>query len=168
MTSPIVRTEMRRIPFVMTAAVALLALAGCHKARPATGVSITQAWVRLPAVPGRAAAGYFTGESAADDTLLGVSAPGARVEMHETISMGGSGAMGAMTGMRPVASVALPAGNAVRFAPGGKHLMIFGLDPKLKKGDTIRLSFRFRKGPPVTATAQLVGPADPPPTNAGS
>jgi hypothetical protein len=158
---------MRRISLAVMAAAAPLALAGCHKARPATGVSITGAWVRLPAVPGQAGAGYFSAKAAADDTLLGVSAPGARVEMHETMSMSGGGAMGAMTGMRPVASVPLPAGAAVRFAPGGKHLMIFGLDPKLKKGGTIRLSFRFRKAPPVTATAQLVGPAGPPPANAG-
>jgi hypothetical protein len=157
---------MRRIPPAALAAATLLVLAGCHKAEPATGVSITDAWVRLPAVPGQAGAGYFTARAVPADTLLSVSAPGARVEMHETMSMGG-GAMGAMTGMRPVASVLLPAGEAVRFAPGGKHLMIFDLDPKLKKGGTIRFTFRFRKAPPVTASAQLVGPADPPPANAG-
>jgi hypothetical protein len=167
MTSLIGKTKMRRIPLAVMAATALLGLAGCHKARPATGVSVTGAWARLPAVSGQAGAGYFTAKSAADDILLGASTPGARIEMHETMSISGSAAMGAMTGMRPVASVALPAGEAIRFAPGGKHLMIFGLDPKLKKGDTIRLAFRFRKAPPVTASAQLVGPADPPPANAG-
>ena len=153
---------------LLLAAATMLPLGGCHEGGSAAGVSVEHAWVRLPAVAGGEAAGYFTATAAADDALLGVSAPGARVELHETMSMSGSGTMGAMTGMRPIASVALPAGNAVRFAPGGKHLMIFGLDPKLKKGDTIRLTFRFQKSPPVTAPAQLTGPADPPPEDAGS
>ncbi|HEX5182538.1 MAG TPA: copper chaperone PCu(A)C [Allosphingosinicella sp.] len=148
-------------------AAALLPLAGCRKER-ATGVSVAHAWVRLPPVPGRAGAGYFTAKAGAEDELLGVSAPGVKIELHETMTASGPGAMGAMTGMRPLASVALPAGEPVRFTPGGKHLMIYGLDPKLKKGGTIRFTFRFRSAPPVTASAQLVGPADPPPENAGS
>ena len=149
------------------AAAALLPLAGCHKESPRAGVSVEHAWVRLPAVAGRAAAGYLRATAAADDALLGVSAPGARIELHETMSMGAAGAMGAMTGMRPTASVVLPAGDEVRFAPGGKHMMIFGLDPK-RKGGTLRLTLRFRAAPPVTVPAQLVGPADPPPEDAGS
>ena len=153
---------------IALATAALLPLAGCEKNNPETGVLVEHAWVRLPAVADGAAAGYFTATAGGNDALLAVSAPGARVELHETMSMGGTGAMGAMTGMRPIARVALPAGDAVRFTPGGKHLMIFGLDPKLKKGGTVNLTFRFRKAPPVTAPAQLVGPADPPPEDAGS
>jgi copper(I)-binding protein len=163
------RTKTRLLPFRMALAVtALLSLASCQKSNPQTGVLVEHAWVRLPAVTGGAAAGYFTATASGNDALLAVSAPGARIELHETMSMAGTGAMGAMTGMRPIASVALPAGGAVRFTPGGKHLMIFGLDPKLKNGGTVNLTFRFRKAPPVTAPAQLVGPADPPPEDAGS
>jgi hypothetical protein len=153
-------------PLPLAIALVLPCLAGCHRAAPAAGVSVAHAWVRLPAVASGAGAGYFTATASADDSLLGVSAPGARIELHETMTMGGNGGMGGMSGMRPLPNVALRAGDAVRFAPGGKHLMIFGLDPKLKKGGTIPLTFRFRKAPPVTAPAQLVGPADPPPADA--
>ncbi|HEX4737480.1 MAG TPA: copper chaperone PCu(A)C [Allosphingosinicella sp.] len=160
-------TRFRSIAVALLTAT-LLSLAGCEKRDPETGVLVEHAWVRLPAVAGGAAAGYFTATAGGDDALLAVSAPRARVELHETMSMGGAGAMGAMTGMRPIANVALPANAPVRFTPGGKHLMIFGLDPKLKKGGTVNLIFRFRKAPPATAAAQLVGPADPPPGDAGS
>jgi copper(I)-binding protein len=68
-----------------------------------------------------------------------------------------------MTMMRQLAGIALPAGETIAFAPGGKHLMIFGLDPKLKPRDRLRLTFRFRAAPPVEAEARLVGPADGPP-----
>ncbi|HEY1607490.1 MAG TPA: copper chaperone PCu(A)C [Allosphingosinicella sp.] len=158
----------RTIKLLPLAAAALLPLAGCHKDKGASGVSVEHAWVRLPPVAGREGAGYFTAKAAAEDELLGVSAPGLKIELHETMTASGPGAMGAMTGMRPLASVALPAGEAVRFTPGGKHLMVYGLDPRLKKGGTVRFTFRFRAAPPATVPAQLVGPADPPPEYAGS
>ena len=59
--------------------------------------------------------------------------------------------------------VPLPAGEKIAFEPGGKHLMIFGLDPKLKPRDRLRLTFKFRVAPPVEVEARLVGPADGPP-----
>jgi copper(I)-binding protein len=154
------KTNLRRPAFALAAA-ALLPLGGCHRQPAQPAVSIAQPWVRLPAVPGGEGAGYFTATSAADDILLGVAAPGARIEMHESMTHSG------MASMRPLADVALPAGGTVSFAPGGKHLMIHGLDPKLKKGGTIALIFRFRSAPPVTAAARLVGPGDGPPADAG-
>jgi copper(I)-binding protein len=151
----------RMSPFSCLAmAAALLALAGCHGGTPQAGVSVEHVWVRLPAVPGGAGAGYFTATAPADDALLGVTAGGARIELHESMTAGG------MTSMRPLRTVALGAGDEVRFAPAGKHLMIFGLDPGLKKGGTLPLTFRFRASPPVTATARLVGAGDAPPEDA--
>lgn len=148
-------------PLFMAAAVAALpALAGCHREGPKSGVSVEHVWVRLPAVPGQPGAGYFTATAAAGDALVAVSAPGARIELHESMTMGGG-----MTSMQPLASVAMAPGEAVRFAPAGKHLMIYGLDPKLKKGGTIPLTFRFRASPPVTTAASLVGAGDAPPAD---
>src|SRR5438309_11279869 len=100
--------------FPLLVAAALLPLGGCHEAPADGGVSVEHVWVRLPALPGGAAAGYFTATAPADDTLLGISAPGARIELHETMAMAGAGAMGAMTGMRPLANVPLAAGDEMR------------------------------------------------------
>jgi copper(I)-binding protein len=146
----------RMTPLLLLAAAAL-SLASCHRDGGAPSVSVKRAWVRLPAVAGGAAAGYFTARASRDDALLGVSAAGARIELHESMSHGG------MTMMRPLANVGLPAGEAIAFAPGGKHLMIFGLGPNLKPGGRLRLTFKFRSAPPVEAEARLVGPADGPP-----
>jgi copper(I)-binding protein len=151
---------LRRLAFALAAA-ALPALAACHRQPAQPGVSVEHVWVRLPAVPGGEGAGYFAATSAADDALTGVAAPGARIEMHESMTHGG------MAMMRPLAGVALPAGEKTDFAPGGRHLMISGLDPKLKRGGTVPLIFRFRAAPPVTAEARLVGPGEGPPEGAG-
>src|SRR3954465_7497412 len=107
-----------KTPLLLLAAAAL-GLASCHREAASPEVSVKRAWVRLPAVAGGAAAGYFTARSNRDDALVGVAASGTRVELHESMSAGG------MTGMRPIAAAALPAGEKVAFAPGGKHLMIF-------------------------------------------
>ena len=143
-------------PLLLLAAAAM-SLASCHRAAGSPAVSVKRAWVRLPAVAGGAAAGYFTATANRDDGLLAVTAPGARIELHESMTKGG------MTSMRPLTAVALPAGEKIAFEPGGKHLMIFGLGPNLKPRDRLRLTFRFRSAPPVEAEARLVGPADGPP-----
>jgi copper(I)-binding protein len=133
---------------------ALLAVGACHRGPRAPKVRIERAWVRLPAVPGGEGAGYFTTAPATDDHLLAVSAPGLRIELHESMKQG------AMTSMRPIADVALPRGEKTVFAPGGKHLMIFGLSPALKKGGRLPLTFRFAAAPPVTVEARQIGPGE--------
>ena len=138
-------------------AAAALSLASCHRDSGSPSVTVKRAWVRLPALAGGAAAGYFTARANRDDALVSVGAPNARVELHESMSHGG------MTMMRPLAALPLPAGEKIAFEPGGKHLMIFGLDPKLKPRDRLRLTFKFRVAPPVEVEARLVGPADGPP-----
>ena len=145
-----------KMPLLLLAAAAM-GLASCHGGSGSPSVSVKRAWVRLPAVEGGAAAGYFTAKSNGDDSLLEVSTPGARIELHESMNQGG------MTGMRPRANVELPAGGKVGFEPGGKHLMIFGLGPNLKPRDRLPLTFRFRSAPPVEVEARLVAAGDGPP-----
>ena len=142
------------LPLLVAAA---MSLASCHRNAGSPEVSVKRAWVRLPAVAGGAAAGYFRMQANRDDGLIAVSAPGARIELHESMMHGG------MTGMRPLANVALPAGEKIAFEPGGKHLMIFGLGPDLKPRGRLPLTFRFRSAPPVEVEARLVGAGDGPP-----
>lgn len=126
-----------------------VALSGCGK--PAT-LSVAGAWVRLPAVPGRPAAGYLTLHGgAADATLVRVATPAARrAELHE--SMAG--------GMRRVAALPVPAAVAVALAPGGRHLMLFDPDPRLAAGGSAPLTLEFADGRRLAVTARVVGPAD--------
>jgi len=136
----------------MLAAMALLALplAACD-GRP-DPLRVDGAWVRLPAVPGRPAAAYFTirgGPTPA--TLIAVASDTAIVtEMHESMA----------NGMRPIASVEVPAGGSVPFAPGGRHVMLIDLNRGIVPGRTVTLTFTFadgtrliRRAPAVAANA---------------
>src|SRR5207237_363126 len=146
-------------------AAALLALlaASCSQPKPpaAAGIVVERAWIRLPAVAGGAAAGYFTISSGRADRLVGVAAPGARIEMHESMASGG------MMVMKPLAAVTLPAGERIAFAPGGRHLMIFGLGDRARPGGRLALTFRFAASAPVTVPATLAGAGDEAPGREG-
>jgi copper(I)-binding protein len=126
-------------------------LAGCRAPEPA----VTDAWVRLNAVPGRPAAGYFRldgGKTA--ETLLGAGSTAfKRIELHESTA----------TGMRRLPSVPVPAGGQVRFAPAGLHLMLFDAEPSVKPGTTLPLQLTFADGGSLTVEARVVGAADPAP-----
>ncbi len=150
---------MRQLPLILISAAAL---AGCQQA---SETKVDGAWVRLAAAPGRPAGGYFTLRGGATDrTLTGVTTAGAgRVELHETMKMGGGHAgHGAMT-MKPVGQIAVPAGGTVSFAPGGKHLMLYDVKAGVKAGDTMKLDFAFADGKAKTVNAKVIAAGDPPP-----
>ncbi len=130
----------------------LAALAGCNSGTSGDPPASEQAMIRLAAVPGRPAAGYGTlAVPPGRESLTGVSSPRiGRIEMHETVSHG------SMTSMRPLDRVE-PAGDGrIVFAPGGRHLMLFDVDPALKPGDRAELAFRFAHGAPVTLSARVI------------
>lgn len=145
---------------MMTVVAGALALAGCAKASEAPTVS--QAWVRLAAVPGRPAAAYFTLHGGkADAVLTGASVGGvARAELHESrMAADGQG----MT-MDALPRVPLPAGGEVDFAPMGKHVMLFGVPASVKPGGTLPLTLRFADGHTVGADAKVVSAGEAGPT----
>lgn len=145
---------MRRIGRAAIAGAVLLV--GCLKP---DAIEADDAWVRLPAVAGRPASGYFTlrgGPRAA--TLVNVAADLAvRTEMHQTMTMG------AGSTMRPLGRVTLPAEGEVRFAPGGRHLMLYGVNPSLKPGGSTILTFTFADGSRLQRKAWAIGAGDPAP-----
>ena len=134
---------------------ALLALAGCHQEAK---LSVDRAWVRLPAVAGNPGAGYLTIHGGPEaERLLAVESPAAgSTELHESMKMGAGG----MTGMQRLDGIDVPAKGTVTFAPGGNHVMMFGISAGLKPGGTIPLSVRFAKGQPLTIEAKVVGAGD--------
>ena len=98
---------------------------------------IDQAWVRLSPNKDRPSSGYFVAHGGdAGTQLRGVLTDYAlKVEMHESFSEGG------VMKMKPVDSVDIPAKGTVAFAPGGKHLMIWGInDTAISRG---KMTFTF-------------------------
>lgn len=119
-----------------------------------TTPTVSNAWVRLPAVPGRPAAAYFTlSGGAADDAVVSVTTPAAqRTELHESMEQGG------VMSMAAIENVPLGAGAAMDFAPGGKHVMLFDVSGDLAAGGTTELTVAFRDAPAVTVQAALMAP----------
>jgi len=116
----------------------LLMTTGASAAEKVT-VQVTNAWVRAT-VPGQPVAGAYL-DLRADRAvkLIGVASPVAkRGEIHEMKDEDG------MMKMRAVAAVDLPAGETVSLAPGGLHVMLFGLSEPLIAGRKVKLTLRFR------------------------
>lgn len=145
----------RRLGFAACAlAVLLLVLALvsgrlAHSAAAPDLPRVTEAWVRLPVVAGRPGAGYMTIQGGArPDRLVAASSPAAeRVELHRTVKAGG------VMRMERVESLTIPAGETVRFAPGGLHLMLFGVKAKASEPLPITLTLASGANIPVSARA---------------
>jgi len=133
---------------------ALAMTPACQRAPSEPRVAVEEAVVTLPAVPGRPGAAYFTLRSNRDGIrLTGVTSPRiGRIELHETMTSG------TMSGMRPLASVTLPGDAELEFAPGGRHAMLFDIDPALRVGDRVTLTLTFDPAPPATVEADVRGP----------
>ena len=124
-------------------------------------ISIDDAWVRLAAVKGNPAAAYFTVHGGpVDATIVTVSSDvSLRSEMHESMSGGGS-----MASMRPLRSVRVPALTDVKFAPGGKHVMLYDVNSGIKPGGRpVLLTLHFADGTRISRKAQVLGAGDPAP-----
>ncbi|MCT8001781.1 copper chaperone PCu(A)C [Sphingomonas sanguinis] len=142
---------MRRAIFLGLFAVAATALPGCSQ-KPE--LYAEEGWVRLAAVPGRPAAAYFIvhgGPKPVD--LISVSSDVAITsEMHE----------GGMA-MKKVDTVPIPAGSTIAFQPGGRHVMLYDMNPGVKPGRILSLLLTFSDGTRLRQGARVIGAADPAP-----
>jgi copper(I)-binding protein len=136
-----------------------LALAGCHHR---DRLYASHAWVRLAAVPGNPAAAYLTLHGGPDNTRLVAvdSSAAGSSELHQSMKTGPGGTM---TGMQRLDGLDLAAHGKLVFAPGGNHVMLFGMSPQVKPGNHVTLAIRFEKGQPLQVDARVVGAGDAPP-----
>jgi copper(I)-binding protein len=106
-------------------------------------IVITQAWSRATPSGSKVAGGYLMIENKGPvgDKLLSASTGAAKkIEIHEMAVN-----HGVMT-MRPVeGGLPIEPGHAVKFAPGGLHLMIVGLAAPLVQGDKVPVVLKFEK-----------------------
>ncbi|MGY4397752.1 copper(I)-binding protein [Sphingomonas sp. UYAg733] len=140
---------------------AALVLSACS---PPAEIEAHDAYVRLAAVKGNPAAAYFTLQGGAEDaTLMSVGTTVAiKTEMHESMKSSAGKAGAGMT-MKPIADLPLPALGTLTFAPGGKHVMLFDVNPGIKRGSTVPLTFTFTNGRRVEYKAVAIGAGDPAP-----
>lgn len=117
----------------------LLAAACAVSAQPAAPVAVQGAWARS-IVPGQDSTGaYMTLTAREPLTLLGAETAAAGiVEIHEMKMVGD------VMKMRAAETLPLAAGQPLRLAPGGFHLMLMDLKAPFKPGTTIAVTLRFR------------------------
>jgi copper(I)-binding protein len=143
-----------RFRHALRAAPLVLLLAGCH--HHGHRLHAGKAWVRLAAVAGQPAAAYLTIHGGREpNRLLAIDSPAAKSsELHQSMKNGD------MASMQRVDGVDVPALGVVTFAPGGYHVMLFGIGPQVKAGDTLPLVARFAKGEPIDVQAKVVAAGD--------
>lgn len=121
-------------------------------------VAVSDAWTRAT-VPGQSGAVlHLSIVSRKDAQLLAVSSPAAgAAEMHSMTHDKG------VMKMRPLESLALPAGKTVELGSDGNHVMLLDLKQPLKAGDSVPFSldvqFANKRKETVKAVA-VVKPMD--------
>ncbi len=112
---------------------------------------VMDAWLRMPAVSGRPAGGYFIvhGTDKADALVSAASPKAERIELHSVVMQDG------VMRMRAETRFPLPARGTLTFAPGGNHLMLFGLAADVKAGDRVPVTLGFQSGAKVTVDAEV-------------
>jgi len=131
----------------LVVAALIAAVVSCTESR---GVSVDEVYSPLPPTSDVAAV-YLVihNPTVQPDTLLAIVAPSAqRAEVHRQVTQNGM-----MFQMERVETLPIPARDSVVLAPGGVHVMLFGLRRRPAVGDTIDLVFQFRRAREVAAHA---------------
>jgi hypothetical protein len=135
---------------MLGAAVLGMMLTGCGS-RSGDGVMVEGARVQLPAVEGRPGAAYFEMTTGRPVRITSITSPQIqRIELHETRETNG------VSRMAKTDNVTFE--HELSFAPGGRHAMLFGIDPALRPGARVPLVFAFDQAPPVTVEAEVQAP----------
>jgi copper(I)-binding protein len=109
-------------------------------------VEVREAWIRAT-VPSAKSSGLFMQIASRQDAQLVEVRSGVAgtAEIHQ-MTMEGQ-----LMRMHPVDAIALPAGQAVKLAAGGYHIMLMGLKRQLKQGETVPVTLVIRnKGKDTT------------------
>ena len=116
-------------------------------------IEIRDAWIReVPAGSERAAL-YFeviNGGSGEDRVVSVDTTLSERTEIHST-NIDSKG----LATMEKLEEVVVPSGESVVFAPGGTHVMLIGLNKKIKAGEEYQIKVNFKNSGNKTATARV-------------
>lgn len=140
-----------RGPITLAILGAPLALTACGDPAP---TYVDQAWVRLSPNKDMPSSGYFVAHGGdAGTQLRGVMTDYAlKVEMHESVQKDG------VMSMKTVDHVDIPAKESVTFAPGGKHLMIWGVNDTAISQGKMQMTFLMANGDRLLVDAVIRKP----------
>ncbi len=123
----------------------LIAAAAASLALPALaqGIEVRDPYARAASPVARSGAAFMeiVNPGPEDDRLLAVDSDVAvRVELHTHIAEGD-----VMRMVHVEEGFPLPAGETLRLARGGRHVMLMGLAGPLEQGDAFELTLRFER-----------------------
>jgi copper(I)-binding protein len=118
-------------------------------------IVVSNAYVRPPAPPSKAAAAYFTvfNTTAQPDRLISVDSGAGATSVIHTANM-----------TKAADGVLIPAHGKVVLSTGHGHVMIQQLFGKLKPGQTVNLDLTFEHAGIVTIAAKVIALGTPAPT----
>ncbi len=144
---------MSRVVSVVACGLAMLGLlTACGADGDGGAPSIVVADAVVPAPAGANGALYLdlTNEGDGDDELVAVHTDAAgAAEVHRT-EAGDDGLMR----MVAVDGLEIPAGETVRFEPGGLHVMLLDVDP-VEEGDVITVELEFDRSGTIVVDAEV-------------
>jgi copper(I)-binding protein len=118
----------------------------------ASSINVADEYVREvpPNMPNSAAFMSITNSSDQPVDLITAKSDASKVvELHEHANVEG------MMQMRQIPKITVPANGSVQLQPGGLHVMLIGLNQKLKAGETVQLTLGFSNGETITLDAPV-------------
>lgn len=119
-------------------------------------IVVTDATVRLlpPGVPNTTAYFSIQNQMNTSQTLVGASAGFAtKAEIHNHILVND------MMRMQQQSEVVIKPGESLEFAPGGLHIMLFGLKQPLREGQSVTISLQTKEGESISVIANVARPS---------
>ena len=113
-------------------------------------VTVKDSWVRGTTPAQKATGAFMKITSSEAAALLTASSPVAGVVEIHTMKMED----GVMK-MRALPKLDLPAGKAVKLAPGGNHVMLMDLKQQMKKGDVVPITLKIEGADKKVQTLEI-------------
>ena len=137
---------------ILSVLISWVFLSACQYSKITTGeLDVQAAWAR-PAITGDNGAVYFIIENGTsqEDTLLS-----AQTDIASAVELHVSQMEGDHMSMHQQEEVAVPAGEAVAFSPGGFHIMLVGLTHDLETGETFDIKLMFERAGEKSVTVTV-------------
>ena len=140
----------RLLPLSLPVLAVLVPLLAACSDEGKSEIAVTDAWARASVTETAAAYVTIENKGSADDSLVAASSPAAaKVEVHDMTMEG------MVMKMRKMDALPVKAGETVKLAPGGKHIMLIGLKQHLEEGMSVPLTLVFEKAGKVEVEAPV-------------
>lgn len=131
------------------------AVGGCGgSVQPAPDVELLDAFT----IPGEEdLALYLTlANGGGSDRIVGAELTGPDAGRAERITLHRGVERNGLTIMEPADHIDVPGGTGTALEPGGGHLMLEGLSAPVALGDSLQISIRLDRSPPLTGPVEVV------------